>query len=355
MCNTPRVETVHAFRLQSAACGKMGSDLYRRLLLAAADDIAAGGELASVVGTWDGDPVTDAVPLRLLGGVHRLVLRGDAPGLAFHYPTVGGRPSWPGCTAEFFAAVRTNPVAIRAALSRPPQTNEIGRAAPLIGGLIEVTTMLGAPIRLLEIGASAGLNLLLDRFRFELGDGLGFGPPSSPVVVVSEWTGRIPTLDRPINVVAREGCDPNPIDVRRPEEVERLLCFVWADQLDRFERLGQAIELARPAPAPVAAAPASGWLPKHLATPHPGAVTVVMQSVTSQYLSAAERHRVLTEVRAAGAAATREAPVAWLRMEPGPRTFELTLSVWPQDVHLTLAEVEAHGRWVRWHEITDQG
>jgi hypothetical protein len=80
-----------------------------------------------------------------------------------------------------------------------------------------------------------------------------------------------------------------------------------------------------------------------------------MQSIVTQYLTAAERHEVLTLVRAAGRSATRRAPVAWLRMEPAPRSFELSLSVWPQDVHLTLAEVEAHGRWVKWLEISDRG
>ncbi|HEY5727962.1 MAG TPA: DUF2332 family protein, partial [Acidimicrobiia bacterium] len=139
------MDTIHAFRLQSAACGKLGSDLYRRLLLAVADDLAGGGELTPLVGEWETDPVTDAVPLRLLGGVHRIVLRGDAPGLAFHYPSVGGRPTWPGCTAEFFEAVRAHPVPVKTALNRAPQTNEIGRAAPLLGGLLEVTAMLGMP------------------------------------------------------------------------------------------------------------------------------------------------------------------------------------------------------------------
>ena len=89
-------------------------------------------------------------------------------------------------------------------------------------------------------------------------------------------------------------------------------------------------------------------MPENLAHPYPGAVTVVMQSIVTQYLTAAERHQVLTEVRSAGMGATRQAPVVWLRMEPAARSFELSLSVWPQDVHLTLAEVEAHGRWVKW-------
>ena len=349
------MDTIHAFRLQSAACGKMGSDLYRRLLHAAADDLTGKGELYPLVGAWETDPVTDAVPLRLLGGVHRLVLRGEAQGLAFHYPTVGGRPTWPGCTAEFFEAVRSNPVAIKAALTRPPQTNEIGRAAPLLGGLLEVTAMLGMPIRLLEIGASAGLNLLLDRYRYELGDGLEYGPPSSPVTVASDWSGRSPALDRPVEVVARRGCDLTPLDVTDAEDVERLLSYVWADQLDRFVRVRRAVELARSGPVPIDPESASDWLPERLAHPYPGAVTVVMQSIVTQYLTAAERHQVLIEVRSAGMGATRQAPIAWLRMEPAARSFELSLSVWPQDVHLTLAEVEAHGRWVKWLDDPDRG
>jgi hypothetical protein len=84
-------------------------------------------------------------------------------------------------------------------------------------------------------------------------------------------------------------------------------------------------------------------------------VTVVMQSIVTQYLTAGERHEVLNAMRTAGGAATRHAPLAWLRMEPAARSFELTLSMWPQDLHLTLAEVEAHGRRARWLDHPDRG
>jgi hypothetical protein len=154
-----------AFRFQSAICRHLGGEMYAELLERCAHDEAA----LSIVGDWPGDLLQDFVPLRLLGGVHQLVLEGRLPELARHYPTTGGQPSWPGAWVEFRSALTQHPDFLRGFLSTTPQTNEIARSAALAAGFHEVAREFGLPLRLRELGASAGLNLLFDRYAYEFG------------------------------------------------------------------------------------------------------------------------------------------------------------------------------------------
>ena len=180
---------VAALRLQARACADHGSPMYGDLLLRAADDAAAGGPVAEVLASYDGeDPVADALALRLMGSVHRLVLERRAGELAPFYPSVGGTWEADGGWAAFHALVAERPAEAAKWLDRPPQTNEVGRAAALYGGLLHVPRDL--PVRLVEIGASAGLNLRADRFAYARADGGTAGDDASPVVLADAWRGR---------------------------------------------------------------------------------------------------------------------------------------------------------------------
>src|SRR5206468_409136 len=105
------------------------------------------------------DPELSALALRLMAAVHRLVLEGKAPGLAPFYPSVGGTgppgEAWP----AFVSTLEAHPDEVIAGAARPCQTNEVGRSAALLLGFLEVARWKGLPFRLLELGASAGLNL----------------------------------------------------------------------------------------------------------------------------------------------------------------------------------------------------
>jgi hypothetical protein len=105
----------------------------------------------------EGDPEPSALALRLMGAVHRLVLRGDASDLARHYPSAGGSPHepWP----VFLATLRDHADELRRLLDDPVQTNEPARCGALLGGFLEIARRTHLPLRLLEVGASAGLNL----------------------------------------------------------------------------------------------------------------------------------------------------------------------------------------------------
>lgn len=342
------MDVASALRLQASACRRLGSPLYGSLLAATADDVEAEGSVAELIGGWQGDPVADAVALRMMGGVHRAVLRGEAPDLARHYPTAGGTPDWPACVYRFLEVAAARHPVVAEALERPPQTNEIGRAGVLIGGLLEIARLTARPLRLREIGTSAGLNMLLDRFRHDFGVA-AWGDAGSPVTVATAWRGTPPDLDAPLVIADRAGCDVTPLDVGDPDDAERIRSYVWADQVDRHQRIVGAIELARTHPPTVVAAAADDWLATELeAAAEPGATTVVMQSVVGQYLSADARSRIRRLIRDAGGAATRDAPVAWLCFEPGSRHFELRLSLWPPGLDLTLADAHPHGAWANW-------
>ncbi|WBB78795.1 DUF2332 domain-containing protein [Micromonospora sp. WMMD882] len=308
---------------EADACAQMAADGYADLLRRAAADIRAGGPCGTLLKEYADTPTTGVLPLRLLGGVHALVLAGRAPELARYYPSAGGtcRPGdedarW----AAFRAVVDAESATLRGWLRRPPQTNEVGRASLLIAGLLHAVTELGdLPVRLVELGASAGLNLRADRFRVE-SPGFAWGPVDSPVRLPDAWRGAPPDWLRAagaaypeLTVVERLGCDPRPLDPTDPDGALTLRAYVWPEHTERAARLAGALEVAGQVPATVVTAGAADFLAG--IRPTPGTLTVVWHSVVQQYVPAQEWARVDAELeRLAGA----EAPVAYLAYEPYP-------------------------------------
>ncbi|GAA0606399.1 DUF2332 domain-containing protein [Sporichthya brevicatena] len=349
-------------RSQAAACGDIGSPMYEALLTFAADDFAAGGPVAAVCADWTGDPSPAVLALRLVGTVHRFALAGEAPELARFYPSVAGADVAPfepdAAWAAFRDVLASRPDDVRAGLVSPPQTNEVGRSALLIGGLLALRARVDLPVRLVEIGASAGLNLRPDLVRIDLGEGRGIGPVDSPVTLRQPWEGELPPLDRPLEIVERIGTDLDPVDVATEAGRLRLLSYVWPDQVERFERLRGALALADAVPVPVRRESAVDTVAG--LEPVPGAVTVVWHSVMQQYLPAEVRAGLEAAFDALGSRASADAPVARLSFEGRPRTvppgveFALTLQSWPADdpdapASLHLASGHPHGDWVTWH------
>jgi hypothetical protein len=341
-----------AFIRQIGWCEALGSPLYRDLLTVAVEDLDAGGAVADVVQAFPDDPASAALALRLMGGVHRLVLMGLAPELEAHYPSVGGSPDPATVGADFLAVIGSHIGYLRDALSVAPQTNEIGRCAVLLPGLMHALDRDQRDVRLLDIGASGGLNLLLDRYRYEMGSWT-WGDPTSAAVITSEWSGPAPTT-RGFSIVERRGCDLSPIDVTRAEQRLRLLSFIWADQTDRFARSSAALDLAAEEPPDVDQSSADSWLDHHLRVdPPPGAMTVVQHSVMWQYLPPETQRRVTSVIEAAGAGATRHHPLAHVSFEPPPTGYTgdgpiLSVTRWPGGRTQVLGSAHAHGAWVRW-------
>ncbi len=346
-------------RRQAAACGDIGSPMYEALLSFAADDYAAGGPVAELLRGWTLDPGPAALALRIAGTVHRFALAGEAPDLARFYPSVAGDAAEPFDPGAAWVAFRDVVVSrsdeVRAGLRSPPQTNEVGRCALLIGGLLVLRSRVDLPVRLVEIGASAGLNLRPDQVRIDVRDSAGVGPASSPVVLSDPWQGSLPPADLPIEIVARSGSDLDPIDVGSAEGRLRLLSYVWPDQPARIARLHGAFALAAALPVAVATEGAAATV--SALEPVPGAVTVIWHSVMTQYLPESEQAALDEAFAALGARASEDAPVARLAFEPrllqsaAGVLFALDLQLWPGGASTRLASAHPHGDSVTWAAI----
>jgi hypothetical protein len=341
------MDTLHtAWTKQYHYCETMGSPFTARVLQAAWADRQAGGALAQLLPDWPGDPWIDAVPLRVAGALHAVALSGKDAALAALYESLDEDQA--ALASAVRTALATHAPLLADYLRVPPQTNEIGRSAVLLGGFAEVARRTGLPLATLELGASAGLNQLWHRYRYELND-QQWGDTHSAVVIRSDWQGDAPTLPARIDVASHAGCDANPIDLRAPGADVRLMSYVWAGHTERLQRLRAAITLAQQLDLHIDQQDALAWLQRALAAPQAGVATVVYHSVVWQYLPAATQAGLQTAIEAAGARATEQAPLAWLSLEPpGAAPFELSLTLWPGGERQVLATAQAHGQWVKW-------
>ncbi|MGH8968605.1 MAG: DUF2332 domain-containing protein [Actinomycetes bacterium] len=352
MTGTPRERMARQVREQAEVCGRLGSPLYLVLLERLADEVLDGGPGAEVLAGHERDTGASALALRLMGSVHRLALQGRTPGLAEFYPSVGGRgdpaAAWP-ALREVLVEHRDE---LRRLLGQPPQTNEVGRAAALLGGLQHLLSRWDAPVRLFEIGASAGLNLLADRFRVQLPDGRGVGPADSPMVLTDAWRGRLPPLGPRLRIAERAGCDTSPVDPTTAEGRLALTSYVWPDHVARLDRLRGALELAADRPATVERATAERFVGR--LTLVPGTTTVLWHSVMWPYLGSGERAAVLALLERIGERAGEHARLAHLHLEPGrrdpdgPHEFLVVLRTWPGGEERVLGAAHPHGLPTTW-------
>jgi hypothetical protein len=343
-----RPEIVDAFRAQVGGCRKAGSELTARLMERCVAELEAGGPLARLLADWQGQPLLDALPQRVVGAVQGLALEGRAPELARHYPSLGGTPAWPEAADAFAQVIERHGAEIRPRLDAQVQTNEVRRCAALLGGFLAAARQGGLPLRLLEIGSSAGLNLFWDRYRYALGEHR-WGDPDAALLLDAAWTGEPPDLQAPLRVASRRGCDLYPLDARDPAQLRRIESFLWADQPDRHRLLRAAASMLPPEGAPLERIGACEFLRRELAAPARGVATVFFHSNMWWYLSGADRKEVARLVEAAGAEAGPDAPLFWLRMEaPNVEFCEVRLRAWPGGADRLLARAHHHGRWVEW-------
>ncbi|MEO9325985.1 DUF2332 domain-containing protein [Nocardioides sp. C4-1] len=351
-----------AFRSQAEACAHLGSPMYGVLLTRVADALAAGGDAAEpfarVLAGHEDDPGPSALALRFAGSVHRLVLERRAGALAAYYPSVGGTFEPDGAWTALRGLVEAEPDAVREWLDRPPQTNEVGRSAALVAGLLEVTRATGLPVRLVEIGSSGGLNLLADRFCFVDDRGRAHGDPASPVRLDDAWAGPGPWRAADVrwpHVVERTGSDLMPIDVATTAGRLALTAYVWPDIGARHERLRGALRLAAQHPVEVRRAGALETVERLELVE--GTVTVLWHSVMWQYLDRAEQDAVRDRLERLGAQATTTAGFAHVALEPGRRTSEedrrfwLSVRRWPDGGDELHVGAGPHGPPIVW--LTD--
>jgi hypothetical protein len=342
---------------QSNVCLNMGAPLTAEVLRLIAEDDAVALAFEPLflpcAHLSTRDLVTGAHPLRVLGGLHFIVLSGRSLGLAACYADGDGQ----GLGAALVGAVREHFNLLATFMTSPPQTNEVRRALCLFGGFLKVAEETGLPLRCLELGASAGLNQNWDRFFYDLGALGAWGDPASPVKLSGAWTGAAPPLAVKAIVAERAACDQNPIEVREEGAALRLLAYIWPDQADRLERARAAIALAREVGVALEKADAADWVVRH-AHPKTGLATVVYHSIFMQYPPKETRDLIIEAIHEGGRAATADAPFAWLRMEPGVEASlvnEVWLTSWPGGEDRLLAYVHSHGASVDWRVGTESG
>jgi hypothetical protein len=343
-----------AFGAQAAFCAAQDAPLMAALMTAAKADFDAGNVVNFLLSGWSGNPVDDALPLRLAGFLHFQALSGAAPELATFYASCGGRFE-AGREAEIWELAQTqlheNENAVRQFLRSAPQTNETGRAAILLAGFSQIAQMTGLPLRLREIGSSAGLNLLFDFYDYKLG-AMHWGSGQSALEIESDWQGTPPQLQAEIAIADRRGCDLFPVDLRQTPERLRLQSYIWGDMTQRRSRLLQALQVADAADAmgklpEIDRADAARWVASQVMQRPSGQTTVLFHSITWQYLDVSQRMAIEAAMEQAGETATAQNPLAWLRMDVdrGHHIPVLEYDLWTggAPVKRRLATCHAHG------------
>ena len=325
------IDLERVVRAQQQGCAIGGSALYTRILDDVAADVVRGGPCRAVLAAYGDEPLAAAWSPPPPGRRPRARPHRPGPGPGPPLPVgrghargrTSGPTSWP-------PSPSTGP-SCPSAPAAPIQTNEVGRSASLLGGFLAVAEA-GLPLRVLEVGASAGLNLRFDRYRYEAAGGPSFGPGGLPGPVRrAVGRCRAPDLGVALVVAERRGCDVRPLDPADPADRLRLRACLWPDQPERRARLDAALEVAEPVPVPVDRADAAAWAgraprrgppraghggrpldrgpvprPRHPAGPGAG------------------HRRGRPEPRAP------DAPVAWLRMEPAStEEADVRLTCWP--------------------------
>lgn len=348
----------NVFHWQAEFCRKSGSPFSGLVAEQVQAGLTPDSPYAEALAPWIGAEARqvfeDAAQLRLLAVFHYLSLCGRAPDLAVLYPP-HETPEGEKLGAAMLAAARAHPEMVASFMASPPQTNEVARSLCLVGGFLTVAAETGLPLRCLELGASAGLNMNWDRFGYVFGEGAVWGDPASPLQLSCAWEGGLPPRPPGVRVVERAACDQNPIDVTDDDWALRLQSYVWADQTLRLERLRAAIALKRETGGLPDRADAADWVEAHL-HPRPGVATVVYHSSFIYYPPEAVRRRITAAVEAAGAMATAEAPIALVSKEPDPQNMsgpdELLLRLWAgradDGAPRRLALAHAHSAWIKW-------
>jgi hypothetical protein len=344
-----RPDAQQAFRDQARYCRGLGSAFNGLVCDLLAERLDVSTRFGSRIDAWQGHLVRDALALRAVGGLHGLARSGRAPRLTGQYPPVGHAEPEPLWTA-IAEALPSHDDFLCEYLDRPPQTNEVGRSSALLGAALIIAERTGLDLSWHEIGASAGLNLAFEQYRYELGSAQ-YGSPSATVVIPSTWQGTLPPLSAQIRVAERAAADAAPLDPSSAAHRERLLSYVWPDQSQRLARTAAALDMAAAAPWRVERANAADWVAARFSGPLPAnRVQVLAHTIVWQYLSPIERDTVTQVMNDAGNRATSRARVAWISMEADGMGdgAGVRLTSWPGGECSLIGRADFHGRWVRW-------
>ena len=313
--------------------------LYARLALEIADDEAL---LALAGHTRAGQPL----PNMLFGAVRYLLFESPTHPLAGPFRT-GTLPD--GVFPMFRDFCLTQEARIKEIVeTHRTQTNEVARCALWLPALSVASTIARRPVALVEIGSSAGLNLMFDKYRYDYGAGVTLGPPGSRVMLRCETVGdKQPPLRRMPAVSDRHGIDLNPIDVQNEMGTRWLLALVWPGHVEREQRLTAALGMAAIDPPDVRAGDALRELPKIVTQLDDDAALCVLHSFVLYQFTPDQRaalDAVLNE-------AAKDRPVMRIALETNlSGDSDLTLHSYTGNGRRAhkLATADPHGTWMHW-------
>ncbi|MDO9367642.1 MAG: DUF2332 domain-containing protein [Sphingopyxis sp.] len=337
-----------AFANQVVYCRANGAPVTARVVAALGALIdRPRTEFARRIANWKGAPLADALPLRAAGGIHALHLSQTAHELAPIYADAEDIND----AAIVAGVVARHEAALLPWLDGPPQTNEAGRSSNFVAAMLWLADK-GLPPRFdcLEIGSSAGINLMIDRYHYDLG-GVHVGPRPGAMAFAPDWRGDHPPQHE-IAFAGLKGCDVAPVDLTDPGQALRLKAYIWPEHHIRFERMAAAIAAATEDPPQLIHANAADFVEAELARPQAdGTTRVLMHSIVWQYVPADQQARITAAMETAGARATAERPLAWIALEANRTVHhhELVVRYWPDgEAARKLAHAHAHGAWVEW-------
>lgn len=340
------------FAEQAMYCDMFGSPFTAQLIRAMSADYEQGGPIASLLANWNTNPRADALALRLAGYFHHAVLVNRDPELSAHYPSSVANWSIESVWPLARALLEREPAAAAQFIRSAPQTNETRRSIALLAAFLYFAQDWKGEIDMLEIGASAGLNLNWDLYTYQT-QSWAWGAPG-PVQITTDWNGPPPPIQNDINVRSRAACDLNPLDISDERERLQLKSYIWPDQPDRLARFDGAVALARETGVQVERADAAHWLAQKLSQRADDAATIVYHSVFLQYPPREAREGIVDAIAAAGGRATERAPLAWIRLEPeavtdnvpdSPRMV-IDITTWPGERRRIIGYTDGHVRAV---------
>ena len=300
----------------------------------------------------------DALPNLFFSAVHFLLLKGEHHQLAAFYPSLNNNSKHYDLAYPYFRSfVLEHKSEIGGIITtRSVQTNEVGRCAVLVPAFELVARQAkNRPLALIEIGSSAGLTLLWDRYHYQYNKGLQCGNPDSPVQVECLLRGekRPPVPDRFPEIVSRLGVDLNPVDLNDTENVQWLRALVWPEHKKRADQLEFAIEMARHDPPPIVRGDALDLLPSLIERVPDDSQLCIFHSFTLSLANAKPRERLEWMLKEASERRNlfhisfewpknSETPLLGLASLEGGRSAERVL-----------ARCNTHGEWLEW--LSDPG
>ncbi len=338
-----------AFANQVEYCRANDAPITGRIVEAIISVLTQETRFGALVLGWAGNPLADALSLRCAGGFHALHLSGTEPELAALYE--GNADALVNAETLIGNAIVEHEDALLPWLDGPPQTNEAGRSSNYVAALLWLVSRgLPSNIEMLEIGSSAGLNLMLDRYHYDLA-GVEVGPKDSPISFKPEWRGP-PPPQAEFDFVSTRGCDIAPVNLADPAQALRLNAYIWPEHHVRFGRMAAGIEMVKQHAPDLVQGDADEWIDTALTNPQAeGTARVLMHSIVWQYLGPERQARITALIEAAGAKATPERPLAWIALEANRNNFrhELVVRQWPGDGQpVMLGTSHAHGAWIEW-------